>query len=228
MEVGGTAPIEVLPVCCIKQCKHKESTAQLRPCAGQRYKCVKFIHSFCYSAIFIRKHALPTLSNKEEGITHVACSKRCHKKVLTALATGAHPVDATVVRVAWKKDGKLGPDDINNSMNILLEWITENGGENYSKFRGKNAMGMTKLNFAEIIACKISARGVVNPRTPKHVLNKIAHLESTFRVAHDWATGETGAGLRRVVSHFRRSGFRKCTLYQRQLGNRGFFFGFGR
>jgi hypothetical protein len=131
--IGAVPAAEVVPICCIKACKHKDSTDQLRACAAQRYKCTKFIHSFCYGVLLIRKHAMPSLINKEEDITYVACSKRCHKKVFTALSNGQFPADINVPRLAWEKDGKLGPEDINNSMNILLEWLTENGGENYNR-----------------------------------------------------------------------------------------------
>jgi hypothetical protein len=138
---------------------------------------------------------MEALVNTKENETYIACSRRCHKKALAALAAGTYPSDKTAIRVAWEKDGKEGPTDINNSMNILLHWLTDNGGENYGYYCGRNSQGMTKNNYAEIIARKINAAGVRCKRTTKHVLNKIAHLESTFRSPHNFANSETGAGL---------------------------------
>jgi hypothetical protein len=134
LEQGVVVPnieVDILPVCCVKTCKHKDSTLHLRPCCGHRYTCKKFIHSYCYGALFIRKHNLESLVHPTEGATYVACTKRCHTKALTGLKNGTFPADTSTVRIAWEKDGVDGPTDINNSMNILLEWLTENGGDNY-------------------------------------------------------------------------------------------------
>jgi hypothetical protein len=154
--------------------------------------------------------------NQDENITYVACSKRCHKKVSAALAAGTYPADRNAIRYAWEKDGKLGPEDINNSMNILLHWLTENGGENYIQFRGRNATGMTKANYAEVIARKILAAGVKSSSSAKQVLNKIAHLEATFCTAHDFATTETGAGLveNDQEDTFKKAVEKKCPYYK--------------
>jgi hypothetical protein len=221
LPIGAVPPAvtELVPICCIKNCKHKESTIQLRPCAGQRYNCKKFIHSFCYGVVFIKKHDMQALVNTEENETYIACSVRCHKKALAALAAGTYPADKTTVRLAWEKDGKEGPTDINNSMNILLHWLTDNGGENYGYYRGRNSAGMTKNNYAETIARKINAAGVRCKRTTKHVLNKIAHLESTFRSAHDFANSKTGAGLMENDKEdtFKKAIEKKCTYYSELL-----------
>jgi hypothetical protein len=78
-------------------------------------------------------------------------------------------------------------------MMFLLEWISSNNGQNYSRFRGKNN-GLNKKSWAEAIARRINAHEVIVKRTGKQVLNKLRHLEATFRSAHDIAVSQTGAG----------------------------------
>jgi hypothetical protein len=57
-------------VCCIRNCKFRTNTNQLRVCAGQKYNCSKFIHSFCYGVLFINKHKMePLVSNIDEETT---------------------------------------------------------------------------------------------------------------------------------------------------------------
>jgi hypothetical protein len=95
-------------------------------------------------------------------------------------------------RLHWERDGNLGPDDPNSSMRILLDWITTEG--NYSRFCGKNGVGMRKVEFANQIAVLINAQQVRIARTAKDVMNKIQYLESQFREASDWMNN-TGAGV---------------------------------
>jgi hypothetical protein len=163
---------------------------ELRVCSSSMFgTCTKFIHSACY-AMFLRRQNLPGLITADGNTTFVACSKRCYNKIHNAMINNNIPTEYEHARIPWEKDGREGPDDINNSMAILLDWITENGGANYNMYRGKNPSGLTKSDYADQIAKKINSFGVRSKRTPKQVLSKIFHLERTFRVAHDM-TGQT-------------------------------------
>jgi hypothetical protein len=180
-------------VCCIKQCKFKHSTEQLRRCASHPYGCTKFIHSYCYGTQFIVKSNLEPLVDPTDNTTYCACSKRCYNKVKTAIGNNTYNNEEDS-RSVWGKDGREGPEDINNSMKILLDLMTENHGSNYIKFCGKNN-NMSKQATAEIVAKRINALGVRVKRTAKQLLNKIYYLEQSFRTAHDFANSQTGAGL---------------------------------
>jgi hypothetical protein len=90
--------------------------------------------------------------NQEENITYVACSKRCNKKVSTAFAARTYPADRNAVRYTWEKDGKLGPKGYQQLDEHPAALVDGKWGENYTQYRGRNATGMTKANYAEGIA----------------------------------------------------------------------------
>jgi hypothetical protein len=79
-------------------------------------------------------------------------------------------------------------------MKKLLDWLTENGGCNYIKYHGRHN-SLSEQQTAEIVAHRINAFGVCVVRSAKLVLNKIYHLEKSFRSAHDFANSEIGAGM---------------------------------
>jgi hypothetical protein len=220
--IRPTLPGFELPpnLCCYRSCKHRTSGDQLRVCAAIKFGCTKFIHSFCYGITLIKKQGCEALIDPVNDRTLAACSKRCHNKVKNALANNTYPLDNNEVpRLAWERDGREGPTDINNSMRILLEWMTEHGGRNYIQFRGRNNSGMNKQAFAEVIAQRINSSGVKVHRTAKHVLNKIGYLEKTFRSAHDFAVSQTGSGLlaNDDVESFQKAIEKRCPYYDELL-----------
>jgi hypothetical protein len=183
---NGKDPLHALNSCCVKGCKRINAEHELRLCSSNMFgTCNKFIHSACYG-MFLRSQNLPGLISADGSITFVACSKRCYNKIHNAMVNNNIPTEYEAAHIPWEKDGQEGPEDINNSMAILLDWLMENGGSNYNMYRGKNLSGLTKNDYAEQIARKINSFGVRSKRTPNQVLSKIFHLEKTFRVAHDW------------------------------------------
>ncbi len=85
----------------------------------------------------------------------------------------------------------MGPEDPNNSLNLLLEWMTTEG--NYAHFCG-NAEGKTKLKICKEVASLLKEKGVRVERSKKNIFDKIQALEKMFKVAHEWA-GQTGQGI---------------------------------
>jgi hypothetical protein len=79
-------------------------------------------------------------------------------------------------------------------MMLLLEWMSNNNGQNYSCFNGENNC-LNKKSWVEAIAQRINAHEVIVKETGKQVLNKLSHLEATFCLAHNFAISQTGAGL---------------------------------
>ena len=179
-----------VPKCVKRGCR---STENLLLCSATG--CGRSIHRECYLAQQVITNKMKPL----EG-TNVACSKKCYLRVKTA----------TTRRPTWSTDGKHGPDDPNNSERILLNWLTY--PSNYTKFRGKGNNGTTKLRFAQIIAAKMNAAEVKIPRDAKQVLNKMKHLEDTFRRAYDFANSETGAGCKEAGT-FEEEVQKTCPVY---------------
>ena len=101
-------------------------------------------------------------------------------------------VDTTNINIPWGEDGKNGRNDPNNSLAILLDWLTTIG--NYARYKGDASNGVTKLVIAGQIARLINSRGVRKERTNKQVINKIDHLVRQYKDASDWAN-QTGAGV---------------------------------
>ena len=64
------------------------------------------------------------------NVEQVICSKVCYNKLVWQLAREKE--DEAGCRLKWDDDGKLGTDDPNTSMQILLNWLLTEG--NYSCF----------------------------------------------------------------------------------------------
>ncbi len=123
----------------------------------------------------------------------VVCSKTCHKKVaklLQDVLQGKQPVSKGE-HLMWEKDGKNGKDDPNNSMSILLSYLTE--GNNYAIYGG-NKKGIKKITIANMLARKINDAGVRVKRDAHNIMGKITHLEQSYHAANDWANN-TGVGI---------------------------------
>ena len=63
------------------------------------------------------------------------------------------------------------------------------------EWRGKRNGGVTKKQLADNIAILINSKGVHLKRNGAQIQSKIEHMEKQFRVAHDFANSQTGAGI---------------------------------
>jgi hypothetical protein len=189
--------------CTVRGCKLKGVTSFLT-CAKEG--CEKLVHIMFYQegAILKDKNGtnLPALSDGK-----VVCTKGCYHAYQKA-SSGA---DSS--RGKWTSDGKMGPEDPNTSMQILIDWMTTEG--NYSNYRGKGNNGATKLQFAMILAEKMAKETLSNEQNAKQVMDKISRVEDSFRLAHEFATSQTGAGIqeREGEQTFKDIVKRKCTYY---------------
>lgn len=109
------------------------------------------------------------------------------------IAGGGEEADGGGRKGNWDCDGKAGLEDTHTSVKILIEWWMTEG--NYSRFCGKNNNGIKKIQFAQQLSEKISSE-TNTKRDAKNVLSKIQHIERTFKDAHNFATSETGAGIK--------------------------------
>jgi hypothetical protein len=119
----------------------------------------------------------------------VCCSKAHVMKAEKMKQNATADVGANI---PWDKDGKDRPDDPQNSMAVLMEWLTTLGS--YSKLKGDNSNGATKIRIIGELAQQINAKGVRKQRTVKSVMNKLHHLTSMYRKAAHLAN-QTGAGV---------------------------------
>jgi hypothetical protein len=178
-------PLAASEKCSFRSCKI--NGAELMECSAQG--CSKKVHLMCFQGLLLGKHillqALP--------VGKVACTKRCHAKVVKETAGGGEDADGGNRKGNWDCDGKEGVEDPHTSVKILLDWWMAEG--NYNKFCGKNNNGIKKIQYCQRLAEKMS-RETKTPRNSKNVMNKINHIEKTFKDAHIFASSETGAGLK--------------------------------
>jgi hypothetical protein len=168
--------------CSLRSCRIRG--AELHVCAAS--DCKKTAHYGCYQAYVLAKHSelqsLPEL--------HVACTKKCHIKAARELISVNAQDDEGGRKGGWDTDGKESPSDPKTSIKILLDWWMEEG--NYIRFCGKQNDGVKK--FCNMLADRMT-KETTSTRYGKNVLNKIQHIERSFREAHSFAESETGAGL---------------------------------
>jgi hypothetical protein len=88
----------------------------------------------------------------------------------------------------WLRDGKNGPDDPNDSISLLIAWITKQ--ENYNAY----CIGVKAQICNRIADWLTKEMGVQTERTGKDVRNKIDTLKLQFKNAVTYMRG-TGAGL---------------------------------
>lgn len=137
---------------------------------------------------FFKKREWPILHDDVSGDVIVACSKKHYGAVLKNLQPNSS-------RIPWNNDGPKGYDDPVNSESLLIEWLSTEG--NYTKFRGSDNGGKTKISFCQDIANMLQRRGARAQRTPKQVLDKIVSIEKRFRETYDFEYTDTGQGLKR-------------------------------
>ena len=108
--------------------------AELLKCASHRCKatvCVKLCSApgcnkyICISCVenLILKHGLESLNDPDDNLTPILhfCNKKCYRVVMRVINS------ADYLQIPWNKDGKNGEDDSNNSMALLIKWLTKQG-----------------------------------------------------------------------------------------------------
>jgi hypothetical protein len=95
---------------------------------------------------------MDALVNDDNKVTYCVSSKRCYNKVATApRRNNTYPSVNKTTCLPWEKDGENREDDVNNSMSILLDGITEEGGALCNKYCGEGN-GICKTKIADHIA----------------------------------------------------------------------------
>ena len=144
--------------------------------------CDRMVCYGCYSSFCESKNI--TLLQQHGSILVTCPNKKCYLVTKRQCDTPQ--------RLCWEQDGNGGPDNPNNSMRILLDWITTEG--NYKRYCGKNKSGLRKTQYANSLSEKIKSYNVRIRRSPKDVTNKIMRLETQFKAAKDWINN-TGQGV---------------------------------
>ena len=153
------------------------------PQACGAHKCDKFVCKSCYITYATTRWREDPL----EDTDLVFHSKACLKKGKSY----SHRVNEG--SLLWSQDGKLGPDDPNTSMAILIDWLRTEG--NYAKFRGGPAsQGRSKKGVCEEISKKIRDGGCICTRTAKSCLDKIQNIKNEYTKTNNWMNN-TGQGL---------------------------------
>ncbi|KAL7463808.1 hypothetical protein ACHAXS_004163 [Conticribra weissflogii] len=185
--------------CAIKACPKYSAGAEKVMCT--RNGCGRIIHQLCSDRLVITQHKLFPL----EGCYF--CTKSCY---------GKFERDTLSVRLTWENDGKNGRNDPNTSANLLVNWLANQN--NYNLWRGDTSgerMGLTKTEIATNLAKMLNDSGVKVRRTTQTVRCKIENIESQMRLAFDWESSVTGAGLkeRDPQGSFHESLLQKCKYF---------------
>jgi len=77
-------------------------------------------------------------------------------------------------------------------MRILIDWLCVPG--NFTRYKGDNKLGKTKVGICEEISKKIIAAECRKERTPSAIKAKISEVCDKYRKASDWAI-QTGQGV---------------------------------
>jgi hypothetical protein len=129
--------------CCYRSCKVVGT--EKKKCVASN--CDKYAHLMCFQGLLLSKHEFEALPDG-----NVACTKKCYKKAFKELVSGGEDEGGRTGK--WDSDGLNGPDDPHTSTAILIEWWMEEG--NYCKFCGKNNGGIKKIQFATMLAKKMT------------------------------------------------------------------------
>jgi hypothetical protein len=189
--------------CSYRSCK--VTGAEMLTCFA--HGCEKKVHMICFHGYLLERHK--ELQKLPAG--KVACTKRCHAKIIKDLAGVSDDAEGGNRKGNWDCDGKKGTDDPHTSVKILLDWWMAEG--NYNKFCGKNNNGLKKIDFCNRLADKMS-KETTTQRNGKNVHSKIQHIEKTFKEAYTFASSETGAGLKESdEGTFEDAVKKKCPYY---------------
>jgi NAD-dependent dihydropyrimidine dehydrogenase PreA subunit len=82
------------------------------------------MHDMCYRGVVLQTHSLNGITDDATGAELRVCTVKCHKMVLS-IQTGSK-------RFLWEKDGANGTTNENNSITILIHWMTKEG--NFARF----------------------------------------------------------------------------------------------
>jgi hypothetical protein len=191
---------DVLVKCDIRGCR--SSSAPLFGCSFP--SCTKQVHDVCYRVVIEMKHNLDGLvgTTGSGGEELRVCTKKCYMALQRAMSGSEQ-------RILWTRDGRNGPTDPVNSMSVLIDWLATDG--NFSRFRGNNG-GETKLAICQEIADLMKEKGIVAERTGKLILDKIAVIEKSFKVAHDWIN-QQGQGMLASNEQFEQAVTKRCPYY---------------
>ena len=140
----------------------------------------------------------------------VACTKRCYTRSVKELEKEQKEKDGSLT-LPWKKDGKLGEEDPQNSMPVLLDWWTTH--PNYDKYRGYRNNGTRKVQICQRLCGMINAI-LMCVRTAAGVKAKISYIEQAWRKAHNRAN-ETGQGVKEEegIESFEEGCLKYCMFY---------------
>ena len=167
---------------CIR-CKGKKShlsNTELLKCGN--VKCEKLSHYICFEKKYNKSSWFQDLKESNSTNEVVYCNKDCYSK-------GKNNKQ----RYLWNNDGLGGKDDPNNSLKLLIDWLTT--GENWTKYKGKNNNGKSKLQYSKEIASVINSHGVKEERTADQVRVKIDSIERAYKEADVWVN-RTGVGVK--------------------------------
>ncbi len=140
------------------------------------------VHSVCNNCLVVEAYKLFPLDDC------MFCTKACYQRF-------EHDTKST--HLTWETNSKDGRMDQNTSAHLLVNWLTNI--DNYTQWRGgsntQNTSGIKKIEIATCICQMINDNRVCVQCMPQMVHCKIEDNENQMRLAFDWITSKTGAGI---------------------------------
>ena len=168
-----TFTLHIFPKCSHYGCKGGDM--EMFTCCANG--CERKMHKARYSIICV-KNSLPILEDNQ-----MFCTKLFHQKYMRQLKRNFDK-EMEMPNLAWGKDGKFGPNDVNTSLSVLTNWWTMEG--NYVQFHGNNNRCIETKLIAEKLAEQMG-KIILCQRMGDSFLGKIQHIERSWGKAHDWA-----------------------------------------
>ena len=199
--------------CNVNGCKLGMRPLPMDDCAASvldgKNKCHRKVHAACFEGIVMKR-------DKQKKIDPAALydpNGGLYGKVFCKLGCYDAFMKSSTPGTGWGNDGKDGPNDPNCSENLLVKLFLSSD-THYGEFR-RPPKGKTKLGLCNEWAKVINSKGVVKKRSGKDVENKIERIEKQMKLAHDWATSKTGAGVKdgTIFGNFDECVTAKCKFY---------------
>ena len=117
MDENAMATLAELLKCASHGCK---ATVGIKLCAAPG--CDKYRFISCVETVIL-KHGLESVNNPNDNLTPILhfCNKKCYRVVMRVNNS------ADDLQTPWNKHGKNGEDNPNNSMVLLIKWLTKQG-----------------------------------------------------------------------------------------------------
>ena len=135
---------EIVYKCSQRSCPYRDKHGIVEKIECAVVGCDKVIHYECYKKLILKQGTKDKIEHfvADSYDMQVTCNRKHHKK---AKSEATAKENAANRNIPWNVDGPKGPDDDNNSKNILVEWLLSPG--NFKRYKGDDVTGKKKIQI---------------------------------------------------------------------------------